>query len=628
VVVHDLFTALAHASPQRVILRVTAGVDADGVTHLVLLPMLATNGQHVGGLAQPATPLPATTTCLRVDEQFQATPTCSGLLVTDPERPGQIGLVSRPQFLQQMAGRFGFGRALLGGAPIADLAQWDPVVIDATATIQQAAAAVLDRPPAGRYDELVVRFPDSTWATLSAAAVLEALSRDLAVMALYDGLTGLANREVLLAELTQQCALTPAVGTALLFLDLDRFKQVNDAHGHNAGDLLLQTVARRLEAAARPHDLPARLGGDEFAVLLTGLPTGPGEPARTAEAVARRLVAAISQPVTIGSHTVLVGASIGVATAAPTGSDPDTLLREADLAMYQAKLAGGGRVHTVASVGCQLESALPTLGIDDTLHRALARDEFVLHYQPIIELRSGTTVSAEALIRWQHPQHGLLPPSAFLAAAGASGLIVELDRWVLTEACEQLVRWDDDPAVTAPQWINVNLSTQHLAHPRLLEHVLGALSANGLAPHRLCLELPETATLPHLQTAAETLTALRAAGVELTLDDLGAGSSTLRHLSDLPLDGVKIDQSFISSMLINERDAAIVRLLIDLAHNLDLKITAEGIETAEQMLALQDLGCSHGQGFHLGRPHPVDGSAVPGWLAAPDTSAHRSTPRT
>ncbi len=599
-------------------------VDTERVTHPALLQLLAPIRQNAGGLAQPATPLPATTTCLRVDEQFQAMPTRSVLLVTDPERPSQIGLVSRPQFLRQMAGPFGFGRALFGGAPITDLAQWAPVVIDAKATIQQAAAAVLDRPPAARYDELVVHFPDGTWGTLSATAVLEALSRDLAELALYDGLTGLANREVLLAELTQQCALAHA-GTALLFLDLDRFKQVNDAHGHNAGDLLLQTVARRLQATARPHDLTTRLGGDEFAVLLTGLPTGPGEPARTAEAFARRLVTAISQPVTIGSHTVLVGASIGVAIAASTGSDPDTLLREADLAMYQAKHAGRDRIHTVASVGRQLESSLLTLGIDDTLHRALVRDEFVLHYQPIIELRTGSTVSAEALIRWQHPQHGLLPPGAFLAAAVASGLIVELDRWVLTQACEQLVRWDQDPAVSAPQWINVNLSTPHLAHPQLLEHVLGALSASGLAPHRLCLELPETATLPHLQTAAETLTALRAAGVQLTLDDLGAGSSTLRHLSDLPLDGVKIDQSFIGSMLINERDAAIVRLLIDLAHNLDLKITAEGIETAEQLHALQDLGCSQGQGFHLGRPHPVNGSAAPAWLAAPDTSAHRST---
>ena len=582
------------------------------MTNLSLLPLLSQTGLQVGELAQPTVPLPAEATCLSVDEQFQCTPTRSGLLVVWRDCPERVGLVSRTRFLQTMAGRYGFGRALYGGAPVGHVAEWDPVVIDADATVQQAAAAVLQRRADARYDELIVRFADGAWGTLSAAAVLEALSRSLAEQAHFDGLTGLANREVLLGELARLCA-DRSAGTALLFIDLDRFKQVNDAHGHNAGDLLLQATAGRLQTTARPGDLAVRLGGDEFAVLLTGLPIGPGQSVRTAEAVAHRLLDAISRPVHVGSGTVLVGASIGVAIGAASGSDPDTLLREADLAMYRAKQAGGDRVHTVASVGRQLEHPLLALSIDDTLRQALEHDQFVLHYQPIQDLATGQTVSTEALIRWQHPQYGLLTPQQFLPAAEASGLIVEIDRWVLAQACRQLRRWDDDPETPAPACVNVNLSSAHLAHPDLFGHVLGALGASGLSPQRLRLELPETATLTHLQAAAPTLDALRSAGVSLTLDDLGAGSSTLRHLSDLPLDGVKIDRSFVCDMLSNERNAAIVRLLVDLAHNLGLRITAEGIETAEQLRALRDMRCTYGQGYHLGRPQPAAAArAAPG----------------
>ena len=602
------------------------------MTHLSLLPLLAPVALQAGTLSMAAVPIAAGTSCLAVDQRFQAEPDCASLVVVDPDRPGQVGLVSRPRFLQVMAGRYGFGRALFGRAAVGSVALWGPVVVDAKATIQQAASAVLQRPAEGRYDDLVVRCPDGSWGTLSAATVLEALSRTLAEQAMYDGLTGMANREVLLAELGRHCA-APLGGTALLFLDLDRFKQVNDVHGHNAGDALLQVVADRLRGAARDGDLVARLGGDEFAVLLTGLPRresdrggvgqGEAEPTRTAADVARRMLAALTRPVPVGGGNVLVGASIGVAIAAPTGSDPDTLLREADLAMYQAKRAGGDRVQLVTSVGFQLESRLPGLAIDDTLRRALADGQFVLHYQPIVDLRTGTTRTAEALIRWQHPQHGLVPPGQFLPAAQASGFVITLDRWVLGEACRQLAAWDEAPDVVAPACINVNVSTPHLADPDLVEHVVTALRSSGLPAHRLRLELPETAELSELQAALPALNALQAEGVRLTLDDLGAGSSTLRHLSDLPLDGVKIDRSFVGDLLANDRDTAVVRLLVDLAHNLGLKVTAEGIETAEQLHVLRALGCSYGQGFHLGRPVPA--TDVPAWLRHPVARQHRAS---
>ena len=593
------------------------------MTSFSLLPLLGSAVLRAGSLALPTVPLPEATTCLAVDAHFQADPSLASLLVQDPAEPGQVGLVSRVRFLQLMAGPFGFGRALFGTAPVERVAQWDPVVIDADASVQQAASAVLHRPADARYDDLVVRFEAGVWGTLSAAAVLEALSRGLAEQVVYDGLTSLVNREVLLSELSRHCA-SPEGGLALLFLDLDRFKQVNDAHGHHAGDVLLQAVADRLRAAARPGDLVARLGGDEFAIVLTGLPDGAGEPVRSALSVARRLLAAVTQPVAVGGSNVFVGASIGVAISAPEGSDPDTLLREADLAMYEAKRGGGDRIHTVTSIGFPADSPLLSLAIDDTLAHALESGQFRLHYQPIQDLRSGRTVSVEALIRWQHPQHGLLPPGRFLPAAEDSGFIVALDRWVVEEACRQLVRWDLDPAVEAPESVNVNLSRQHLGDPGLLRHVTTALDRSGLAPARLRLELPETATLADLDAAAPALAVLRASGVKLTLDDLGAGSSTLRHLSDLPLDGVKIDRSFVASLLDNERDAAVVRLLVGLAHDIALDVTAEGIETAGQRQALLELGCTYGQGYHLGRPEPA-GAGAPSWSTPPGSSTRSSS---
>lgn len=582
-----------------------------------LLPLLVPGPATVGALALPSATVPAATRCAQVDEYFRSGPERSALLIVDAERPALIGLVCRGRFLQVMAGPFGFGRALLANAPVGRVAVWNPVVLDADTPVHQAAAAVLQRSGDARYDEVVVRLP-AGWGTLSAAAVLESLSRLLAEQAMLDALTGLATREVLLHALTEALADgSSTAGVALLFLDLDRFKQVNDAHGHNVGDRVLQAVATRLRAICRPQDLIARLGGDEFAVMLA-LPAGESAAAtRTATAVAERLLTEIVTPMPLGGISLLVGVSIGVAISAPTGSDPDTLLCEADLAMYAAKRAGGDRIHTVRAVGSQLAAPLRGLAIHDTLRRALEDGQFVLHYQPIQELTSGATVSAEALIRWQHPVHGLLPPGDFLPAAHASGLIIDLDRWVLTTGARQLAAWDQDPKLTAPRYINLNVSAAHLAHPQLHEHVLLALRDGGLPADRLRLELPETATLAELRTAEPALLALRDEGVKLTLDDLGAGSSTLRHLSELPVDGVKIDASFIGGLTVNDRDTAVVRLLIDLAHNLKVNVTAEGIETPEQLRLLTTLGCTYGQGFYLGRPVPVTPDSPPPWLTRP-----------
>ena len=589
--------------------------DGADVTLAALSSLMSPLVAQVGDLARPETPWPAATTCLAVDEWFRSQPDRSSLLVRD--EAGAIGLVSRGTLLLALAGRYGFGRALLGDAPVARVAQWSPAILPAEAPVHEAAAAVLGRDAQCRYDDLLVRWPEGRWGVLSAAGVLEALAGILAAQATTDSLTGLANRERLLAELATPAAI-PRQGArpALIFIDLDRFKQVNDVYGHNVGDIVLIEIAERLRRVARPGDVIARLGGDEFVIKLALTPDEGIDPVRNAHAVAQRLLATIIEPIHVGGVTLFVGASVGVAVAGTTGSDPDTLLREADLAMYTAKQAGGDRIELVSSVGRQLAPPLLGLAIDDTLRRALTDKQFRLHYQPIRRLDDNEVVSVEALVRWQDPRHGLRGPDEFLPAAEASGLIVAIDRWVLEEACRQLLEWDADPALSSPPSLNVNLSHPHLSHPELVEHVLGVLHATGLEPRRLRLEIPETASLSDLERAAPALKALRTAGVQLTLDDLGSGSSTLRHLSSLPVDGIKIDRSFIRNLLHNDNDHAVVKLLIDLAHNIGVKVTAEGVETAEQLQALVTLGCSAGQGYYLGRPVPVTPSAHPDWLTA------------
>jgi len=584
----------------------------------------------VGALAHRQDPWPRDTSCLAVDEWFHSDLQRTSLLIGDPDRPGHVGLVSRGPFLLCLAGRFGFGRALHGKAPIGLVAQWNPTILPASTPVEQAAEALLDRPVQDRYDDLVIHWPERAWGVLPAAGVLEALAGRLATQATTDSLTGLANRERMLAELAGgQPASSHGSSSALIFIDLDRFKQVNDVYGHNAGDVVLREVATRLTRVARPEDLIARLGGDEFVVKLSLAQDDHHPASQIAHSVAQRLLTAILEPIQVGAATLFVGASVGVAVSGDAGSDPETLLREADLAMYTAKRAGGDRIELIGSVGRQLAPAMQGLAIDGTLRRALRAEEFVLHFQPIRRLtENDKVVSVEALIRWQDPAHGLRSPAEFLPAAEASGLIVAIDRWVLGSACRQVRAWDAHPGLMAPASLNVNLSHPHLSHPGLLEHVVDALDRSGLEPGRLRLEIPETADLRDLERAGPALKALRSLGVQLVLDDLGAGSSTLRHLSSLPVDGIKIDRSFIGNLLDNDNEQAVVKLLIDLAHNIGVKVTAEGVETAEQREVLVALGCVGGQGYFLGRPTPVDLEHPPEWLLASTREATEGAPAT
>lgn len=393
---------------------------------------------------------------------------------------------------------------------------------------------------------------------------------------------------------------------AVLFLDIDGFKVVNDQLGHSAGDRLLQHVAGRMREAVRPGDLAARLAGDEFAVLLE-LPAGPGQQPLVL-AVAQRLRNAIGAPLLVSGRQLHPRVSIGAAIAGST-ADSETLMREADLAMYQSKRGGGHRVTLVDGVGDALHpGGLGAFGIDDTLPRALAAEQFHVHYQPIIDVATGAVVSAEALVRWAHPTAGLLGPGSFLPEAERTGFIVELGTWVLDEACRQLADWDRTLGGCAPETINVNLAIRQLDHPDLVRTVERTLRRHGLAAGRLVLELPEGASFAQLADAAEPVRRLRERGVRFTLDDLGTGASSLSHLNALTIDGIKIDQTFVAGLLTETGDAAIVRLLIELARALGVPATAEGVETAEQLQSLVALGCTYVQGYYLGRP--VEPAAV------------------
>ena len=423
-------------------------------------------------------------------------------------------------------------------------------------------------------------------------------SADSRRRALHDELTGLPNR-VLLNE-----RLADAVGTggdtAVMILDLDRFKEVNDTLGHSYGDDLLRQVAQRVRATVRADDTVARLSGDEFAVLL------PGTGAQEALALAGRLTVELHRSFVVGSVTVDVETSIGVAASAQPGI-ADTLLRSADIAMHAAKDAKTGAVLYSPDMHTGNAGRLQLLG---DLRRALdAGDQLALHYQPKIDLESEAVRGAEALLRWNHPVRGAVSPAEFIPIAETTGLINRLTLWVLRQAIGQARAWLDDGN---PVTIAVNLSPRCLLDPTLVEQVTDLLHEFGLPATLLRLEVTETAVMANPALAQATLTRLHELGITLSIDDFGTGYSSMAYLKRLPIDELKVDQSFVFSMDSDPDDAALVRGAIDLGHNLGLTVVAEGVETAAHVAALRRLGCDVAQGFHYA--WPMAAAAFTGWL--------------
>ena len=419
----------------------------------------------------------------------------------------------------------------------------------------------------------------------------------------HDQLTGLPNRalfrvrlDVAIARASEAADAPPPY--AVLFIDLDRFKVVNDTLGHSAGDRLLQRVAARLERVVRPHDTVARLGGDEFAILLEQLP-GPEH----AERVAGRVQDALAPPVRIDVHDLSVGASVGVVIARPDHADADALLLEADLAMYEAKRAGRGRsaTYSAATHGdtgrrLQLEMDLP---------QALGRDELRLAYQPIVRLTDGTLAGFEALVRWDHPEFGLLMPDAFIGPAEDSGQIVAVDRWVLEEAARQMAAWRDQLGDDAALLLSVNCTARDLLEAGYIEAVRRVRDEHGAKPDRLFLEITESLLVEDAEAVAEALRQLQASGVRFCVDDFGTGYSSLSTLHTLPVDRIKVDRSFVVEMGTTgtrSESTALVNTVVQLGRILDLDVVAEGIETAGHLEALRQMGCAYGQGYLFAPP--------------------------
>lgn len=428
--------------------------------------------------------------------------------------------------------------------------------------------------------------------------------RDLAA---HDALTALPNRTQLHQRLTQALALTVGeqAGIALMFLDLDHFKNINDTLGHDVGDELLKQVAQRLRANLDARDTVSRQGGDEFIVLLQQA-TGPAHVAQ----IAQRLIEVVSKPFQVGRHELQVGVSIGISTYPGDGVDIGSLLKNADTAMYQAKAAGGGAYQFfTAEMNAHI---MVRVALENSLRQAIRNQEFELHYQPQVDGASGELLGLEALIRWNHPEQGPISPARFIPIAEEAYLINPIGEWVLREACRQARAWMDQGLV--PRVVAVNLSAVQFRQQNLVDQVARALQESGLEARWLELEITESAFIHNTERIIELLAQLRGLGVKLSVDDFGTGYSSLGYLKRLPFDKIKIDQSFVRDLPGSADDAAITRAIIGIAGSLHKEVIAEGVETAEQREFLLRQGCLHMQGYFFARPMPA--RALEAWLRA------------
>ena len=425
------------------------------------------------------------------------------------------------------------------------------------------------------------------------------METELERLALYDPLTGLPNRALFGDRLRQVLSRRGReAATAVYFLDLDRFKRINDSLGHGAGDAVLREVAERLASVVRPEDTVARFGGDEFTILCESV-GGVLE----AVAIADRLQRPLRNPLSLGGAELRLSASIGVALVeADDNGDGQHLIEDADAAMYRAKERGGARTELFDSA--MRENAVAAMRIEQELQRALEEGELRLHYQPSVDLATGQVVGAEALVRWEHPKRGLIVPDRFLGVAEETGLIVPLGTWVLGEACRQLAEWQGRPE-TAHLHLSVNLSARELTHPDAVSTVLSAVRESGVDPRALTIEVTESTAMADGDTGFRALRDLSGVGIRVAIDDFGTGYSSLEQLRRMPVDIVKVDRSFVSGMAADSTDREIVAAVVGMGRALKLCVVAEGIETPEHAEALRELGCDIGQGFLYAKALPA-----------------------
>jgi diguanylate cyclase (GGDEF)-like protein/PAS domain S-box-containing protein len=427
----------------------------------------------------------------------------------------------------------------------------------------------------------------------------KALDAELRRQTLYDTLTGLPNRSLFHDRVAHALSRTARQHeeVAVLFLDLDDFQLVNDGLGRPAGDELLIAVAARLVSIVKAGDTVARFGGDEFALLLEN-----GDGPVSVEAIAERVQDSLQQPLRVGREEVHLHVSIGIAVGRSGADDPSALLRDADLAMYVAKRNGKARFERF--VPEMHEQAIRRLEITSELQLAIETGQLVLFYQPIVDVASGRTLGVEALVRWRHPRRGLVPPNDFIPIAESTGLVIPLGRWVLHEACGQARAWQRAGLVDDDFYVSVNISARHLHDPGMVNDVLGALQASGMAASSLIIEVTESALVKDLDPAATVLGELKTLGVQMAIDDFGTGYSSLARLSTFALDVVKIDKAFVDRLAEKEGEVTL-RAMVNLSHTLGMRVVAEGVEEFDQALALLQLGCTMAQGYLFARPMPA-----------------------
>lgn len=422
---------------------------------------------------------------------------------------------------------------------------------------------------------------------------------ELTLNNLRDSLTSLPNRALFMERLSRAILRSDRrkFFAAVLFLDLDRFKVVNDSLSHEAGDKLLIQVANRLRGCLRPEDTVARLGGDEFVVLFEDILT-----VNDGLTVADRISQGFNAPFAIHEQEVFTTCSMGLAISTSSETLAAELLRDAEVAMYRAKAKGEGSIEIFdPSMNAQ---ALARFQMESELRRALERGEFVLHYQPVVGLRNGRIEGWEALVRWNHPERGMVPPLDFISLAEETGLIVPLGRWVLEEACRQAGEWGRSFPAEPRHLMNVNISARQFQHRDLISTVLGALRAGAMEPGELKLEITESIMMRDPQASLEAMKTFKSMNIHLVIDDFGTGYSSLSYLKRFPVDTLKVDKSFVDGLGKDAESTAIVTAVISLAKSLGMRVTAEGIETREQMEHLQRLDCDQGQGYHFSRPLP------------------------
>ncbi|WP_298212525.1 EAL domain-containing protein [Acidovorax sp.] len=520
------------------------------------------------------------------------------------------------------------GDLSVNGIPLPNVlgrTRWELGALNMTGTDWDAHRAVLAAHQPFRDLELQRERPDGSthWISISGVPVFDAkgalrgyrgVGRDITErkevefkierLAFYDALTGLPNRRLLadrLQHATRMVARSEGQG-ALLFIDLDNFKDLNDTLGHDTGDQLLVQVAHRLKECVREADTVARFGGDEFVVLVEGLSADDAHASAEAALVASHIAATLGKPYTLGESSHHSTPSIGIALFGQQTVSADELLKQADLAMYQAKAAGR---NTQRFFDPDMQAAVSNRSaLEADLRRGLQEKELVLYYQPVVDGK-GRLLGAEALVRWLHPRRGMVSPAEFIPLAEQTGLILPLGQWVLESACRQLVAWSRS-ALTRQFFLSVNVSVRQFRQPDFVEQVLGALDATGANPERLKLELTESLLMADVEDIIARMEHLRRYGVSFSLDDFGTGYSSLSYLKRLPLDQLKIDKSFVSDLQTDPNDAAIVRTILALADSLDLGVVAEGVETTGQLEFLQRHGCKAFQGYLFGRPMPPE----------------------